>query len=209
MNTAVLSRPPRPLPHQPSPGAPDGAWSRFAPYRADLVRSMQARGQDACTAEDLAQEAIVRASTARRGGSVGRPRAWLERIALNLLRDRMRPRVAERLAVVDLDDARFGIPGREPNPGDDAETSWVRTDRGLVRASLLVDDLHRVLRELPPVQRRVLELYYLEGRTMREVAAHLSTRPSLAKCWLYRARQSLHRRMIRRSALARELRSVA
>ena len=50
------------------------------------------------------------------------------------------------------------------------------TPRGTVRAALLVDDLRRMLTDLPEISRRVLPLYYLEERSLEETAQALGER---------------------------------
>jgi len=197
--TAVPSAPCRPRPPQPDPAA-SAVWERFTPYRATLVRAIEGRCVDRASAEDLVQDTLLRAAlsrSARRG--VAHPRAWLERIAINLMKDRARePRPNS------LDDAvALGMEPRcsGPVPGDDAESSWVPSPRGPIRAALLVDDLQAVLDGLPARDRQILHGYYVECVALPELLRRAGANPRLGKVWLYRARHRLRERLLRRCAL--------
>lgn len=203
MSIAIPSAPRRLLPPQVSPSSPTGTWERYAAHRDSVVRAIRREAADHALVDDVVQDALLRAAVSPAAVSrvVERPRAWLERVALNLLRDRYRLAGPQ---IVSLDEDGLRIPSpmcRELTPGDDVESSWVPTPRGTVRAALLVDDLRRMLTDLPEISRRVLTLYYLEERSLEETAQALGERASLVKCRLYRARQLLKKRLAERSPL--------
>lgn len=199
IRTAVPSAPVRPRPPQPDPAA-SAVWERFAPYRSSLVRVVQGRCGDLAAAEDVVQDTLIRAAlsgSARRG--VGRPRAWLERIAINLLKDRARePRTT---SIEDAIELGREPRGREPVPGDDAETSWIPSPHGPIRASLLVDDLHAVLDGMPARDRDLLNGYYVDREDLQDLLRRAGANPRLGKVWLYRARHRLREGLLRRCAL--------
>jgi RNA polymerase sigma factor (sigma-70 family) len=155
-------------------------------YRRRLVRF--ARGfvpGGTADAEDVVQDAMVRAVRALRNGS--RPDAvgaWLHRITRNCALDLTASR--RRHPVVELADHAHP-------PAEDAQEA---VERSLgVRA--VVADVGR----LPVTQRSALVLRELEGRSYADIADELDTTVPAVKSLLVRARQGLKR--------AREDRRVA
>jgi len=119
-------------------------------------------------AEDLVQEAFVRASAARtRFLAVANHEAWLRRTAINLHRNRWRKlrnfrRVKSRLvAVADLE--------------------------GLDEHVAVID----ALRRLPLPQREVLALHYIADLSVHEIAELLGVAEGTVKSRLSRAREAL------------------
>ena len=99
----------------------------------------------------------------QRGGAL----AWLATIvrtrALDLLRaQRRRARVVERVATLADDDGRAGVAPSSDSPERGIEQSEARV---LVQRSLA---------ELPPPQRRVIELAYYGGLSQSEIAEQLA-----------------------------------
>lgn len=126
-------------------------------------------------ADDLVQETFARAIAARhryRAGSNGR--AWLCRILCNLAVSERRRRARDerlRTRVIALAPAAVA-PEPEPRALDDA---------GLVAA----------LAELPPCDRRILELAELEELSYREIARVLECPVGTVMSRLHRARRRL------------------
>jgi len=119
-------------------------------------------------AEDLVQEAFVRASAARtRFLAVANHEAWLRRTAINLHRNRWRKlrnfgRVKSRLTVAaDLD--------------------------GLDEHIEVID----ALRRLPSAQREVIALHYIADLSVREIAELLGVAEGTVKSRLSRAREAV------------------
>ncbi|MFD9940161.1 RNA polymerase sigma factor [Nonomuraea sp. NPDC059023] len=121
------------------------------------------RTRDPHLAEDLAQETFVKATRAMLGWRGENPAAWLLVIARNVLLDHVRRRRVE-LALPDPDE--LGV----PSIGS--------------RALEVRDALDR----LPPQHRRLLELVYLEGFSMVEVAAMTGKKHNTIKTAVWRAR---------------------
>jgi RNA polymerase sigma-70 factor (ECF subfamily) len=107
-------------------------------------------------AEDAAHDAFVAiwrsARTYNRGRGHGAP--WLYAVARNAITDGLR-RTPEPTA--ELQEG----PGREPDPAEHAEASWVAWR------------VHRALEVLPPHERPVIELAYWRGLSQSEVAETL------------------------------------
>lgn len=125
-------------------------------------------------AEDLAQEALVRAHERwSRVARYDRPGAWVRRVGLNLAanaraRSRSERRAFERVA------------GQRPPP----EPAAPDPDR---------DGFWATVRRLPERQAAAVTLYYLEDRAVAEVAAVLGCAEGTAKAHLHKGRASLAR----------------
>ncbi len=152
------------------------AFSRLMePYRRELVAYCYRLTGALAEAEDLTQEAFVRAFRAL-GEFEGRatPRAWLYRIAHNLCLNHVarRPRWESWEALAE---------GAATAPG--------ATEREDVRLGFVA-----LMRSLPPRQRATLVLRDVLGWSAEETARILETTVPAVKNALARARQTLARR---------------
>jgi RNA polymerase sigma-70 factor, ECF subfamily len=134
-------------------GAFDELYGRYA--RAVLGLALRRLG-DRGRAEDATQEAFVAIWRSARtyNPERGRGGAWLYAVARNAITDGLR-RTPEPVA--ELEDG----PGREPDPSDEAETSWTAWR------------VHRALEVLPSHERPVIELAYWRGLSQSEIAEQL------------------------------------
>ncbi|MGQ9682464.1 MAG: RNA polymerase sigma factor [Anaerolineae bacterium] len=139
---------------------------------------------DSAEAEDLAQEALVRAwqmLPSFRGEA--RFTTWLYRIVVNLGLNR-RARLRRTLATVSLDDVACPqVPGVEPDPLL-AQTDLERKEW-----------IWRQVDALPERYRVVIALYYQQERTYDEMAQILCLPLNTVKTHLARARHLLARRL--------------
>jgi len=126
------------------------------------------RTADPSLAEELAQETFYRATRAFLGWRGGQPSAWLLAIARNVLIDETRK--GRRL--VPLEDSLAGETGLEE------ESVQVRA----------------ALAQLPATPRRLLELSYLEGFSLAEIAVMSGTSVGAIKTALWRARAAFRAR---------------
>jgi RNA polymerase sigma-70 factor (ECF subfamily) len=126
-------------------------------------------------AEDLAQEAFIAAH--QRWDHVGEyenPGAWVRRVVANMAISSFRRKKAERKAVERLAyQTRFTLPELEPED----EHFW------------------SLVRELPRRQTQAITLFYLEDRSVLEIAAMLGCSEATAKVHLFRGRQALAARL--------------
>ena len=122
-------------------------------------------------AEDLAQEAFVAAHERwDRISGYDKPGAWVRRVVSNKAISGFRRRAAERRAVERLAGQRHtGIPEMEPED----EEFW------------------NLVRDLPKRQAQTTALFYVEDRSVAEIAEILECSPATAKVHLHRARQTL------------------
>lgn len=131
---------------------------------------------DAPQADDLLQETYYRflRSKAAYDGESHR-RAYLFRIATNLVRDRHRRAKAFHLIQLPQSDhVTLRSKGRDP-----AEASAIRTD------------LQRAMARLRPRDRALLWLAYAQGHAHVEIAETLGVKPGSIKLLLFRARRRL------------------
>ena len=122
-------------------------------------------------AEDIAQEAMVRAR--RHWGRIGaydKPGTWVRRVTINLAISSRR-----RLAL----EARTRL------------AWWERREPTEQQPPALDPDLLRALGALSPQQRAAISLHYLEDRSTAEIADLLGCSESTARVHLHRGRLAL------------------
>ncbi len=168
-------------------GSDDAFAALDARYRRRLVRFAQGFVPGGTAdAEDVVQDAMVRAVRALRNGS--RPDAvgaWLHRITRNCALDLTAS--WRRHPVVELADHAHP-------PAEDAQAA--------VERSLGVRGLVADVSRLPVTQRSALVLRELEGRSYADIADELDTTVPAVKSLLVRARQGLKRARDGRRAAA-------
>jgi RNA polymerase sigma-70 factor (ECF subfamily) len=164
-----------------------GATDEFA----ELVRRHQARvfailhryERDAQRIEDLAQETFLKAWRALDQFDGRAPfEHWLARIAVRTALDHLR---REKRHAHDV-----GL----PDLGDDV-LDWLRhpDERDELAARDAAEVLERGLRQLSPVDRAVITLQELEGRSVKEIAATLGVSGIAVRVRAVRARAKLKR----------------
>jgi RNA polymerase sigma-70 factor (ECF subfamily) len=165
---------------------PGGFEALFDLFFERIRRYMYFHVGDLEVADDLSSEVFAQALKSignfeDRGGTIGR---WLYGIARNVLAEHLRN--AERLPTVSLEGEPSPIP--EGNPED--ETLRLMT----------YEDLYRAVRGLPPEQREIIILRFIEGYPVKESAAIMDRSPGAVRALQHRAVVSL------RKALKRETR---
>lgn len=156
-------------------GHPSGFEAFFRAEYPRLVTLLLAVTGSRTVAEDLAQEALIRAHG--RWDQIVRydkPGAWVRRVALNLAINHRSRRRNEGRALARLDRQR-------PNePYAYADDHRVETD-----------DFWALVRRLPARQAAAIALHHLEDRSVVEVAAALGCSEGTAKTHLHRGRAAL------------------
>jgi RNA polymerase sigma-70 factor (ECF subfamily) len=126
---------------------------------------------DRAVAEELAQEAMIRAFEHWETVSTyDRPGAWARRVTINLASSTRRRRQVESRALERLERSGSATPAAEHEPGD---RFWALV-RGLAKR-----------------QREAVALFYLEDWSVREIAEFLGCTESTAKSHLRKGRRRL------------------
>ncbi|WP_232475935.1 RNA polymerase sigma factor [Flavisphingomonas formosensis] len=144
-----------------------GLEALYRAHRADLLRFLAARTGDASEAEDILQELWIKLRQLP-AGPVANGRAYLYRMAQNLVVDRLRERQRRMRRERVWSDDRTGHPaeGMEPADGSqNAEDLLLEREEAALLASAVTT--------LPDGARRAFELHKLEGLSHAEVAARL------------------------------------
>lgn len=141
----------------------------YEPLRAPLYRYCRHLTRSPWDAEELAQDALLRAfaTLGQLGAAPANPRAWLFRVASNLWIDRVRRRAPE----LPLSDEPAGAVMSDPRVSREAAGT--------------------LLSQLAPQERAALVLKDAFELSLEEVAEVLSTSPGAVKHALHRARGKL------------------
>lgn len=141
-----------------------GLETVYHAHRAELLRLLCARTGDAGEAEDILQDLWLKAH-AQHAATVSNSKAYLYRMAQNLVIDRVRERnrrmYRDYLWVTDYATAGLGT-------GD-----WERSAEDAVHEREEGDRLSRAIERLPEGARAVFRLHKLEGLSHAEVASRL------------------------------------
>jgi RNA polymerase sigma-70 factor, ECF subfamily len=147
------------------------------PFRTDLLRFVYWLCRDRTLAEDVVQEALLRAW--RSFDSLADEqavRSWLLTIAR---RELARTFERRRIETVDIDDLAQAVAVNDPHE---------------------VLEMRRAILELDPIHREPLVLQVLFGYSTNEIAQQLQISVAAVLTRLYRARETLRRRMLRDAA---------
>ncbi|MEY2471197.1 MAG: hypothetical protein QOK28_526 [Actinomycetota bacterium] len=143
-----------------------------AEHQATLYRAACLILRDPAAAEEVAQEAFVRAYRAGAHVEDGDARRWLRRVAVNLALNRLRSRTREERAL--------GRVGFRPDDGEDPADAVV----GRL-------DTNAALARLPERLRLPVILRYYVDLSEREIASALELRVGTVKSRLHEARRLL------------------
>lgn len=144
-----------------------GLEALYHAYRADLLRFLVARTGDANEADDILQEVWIKVRTPA-GKPIANGRAYLYRVAHNLVIDRMRERHRRMRRERLWSDQRTGYAPAGTEPADNGRTA---EDEILEREETAL--LASALGTLPDGARRAFELHKLQGLSHAEVAERM------------------------------------
>jgi len=148
-------------------GDDQGLEAVYRATRADLLRFLVARTGDAAEADDLMQELWIKLQNPT-AGPIAHGKAYLYRMAQNLIVDRLRERQRRQRRERNWYGERLGhaADGVEPSdPGRNAEEEMLDREETAAVASAIAN--------LPPGARRAFELHKLHGLSHADVAAEL------------------------------------
>lgn len=150
-------------------------WSR---HERELRRWLLARAPEAAEVDDILQDVFVKIlRQGERLAAVEQPRAWLFEVTRNTLTDRLRAR--HEFQPLPEDGGNWPAPETDVQPLD----------------SLAQVCLPRVLAELEPRDREVIELCDLQGMAQAEYARRMNLSLAAAKSRVQRARRRMRERM--------------
>jgi RNA polymerase sigma-70 factor (ECF subfamily) len=156
--------------------------------RPRLYRAAFALLKDPDEADDIAQEALVRAVTKRflflGKGSVG---GWMSRIAVNLAKNRLRDRGRRREILDQATEGELSAQGSAPKAGPRQDEA-LEEDEERARTRVRVQG---ALAELTPRQREVAELRLLGELPFADIGASLGITEANARVTFSQARKRL------------------
>jgi len=155
----------------PSPLDPHSADAQFQRHSGELLRFFRRQLKCAELAADLRQEAWLRFSRREQGQEIGNLRAFLYRIARNLIIDHHRQQEARPTQEVMEDDLESELPGPER----------------IASGAEGVSRLQQVLQGLPEHLRQALLWNRLDGLTQREIGERLGVSESMAGRYILKA----------------------
>ncbi len=156
-------------------------------HRAPLLRYCRRVPLSESRAEDVVQQALLRAWTAlRRGAEVRDLRAWLYRIAHNTAIDVVRDAAREGQRVTAEPDGSAPAPAGRSIAAPAAGAADTDLERGLAAKEALVS-----IAALPQMQREVVFRTAIAGYSHEEVASALGLSDGAVRGLLYRARVAL------------------
>lgn len=140
-------------------------------HRGELSRFLASRCGDAALAEDLLQDLWIKASS-QAPGPVANPRAYLFRMANNLMLDHLRAR--QRAMVRDREWIESDGAGSGPGSGEaeDRADPSLPADEAIAREQE-AELVRAAISQLPPGARGAFQLCRIEGRKLEEAAAIL------------------------------------
>ncbi len=155
---------------------------------------------DAVEAEDVAQEALLRAGTDPLDLlAAERADAWLLRICRHVAIDHVRARRVRQAVWAPMPD---GVEACDPGahrPTHDRHAAGARRRSGPRRRPPLSVRAHRIsLRDLPSPSRLLMSLYYEKGLSQPTICRMTGLSTAALRVRLFRARGALLERMLRR-----------
>ncbi|MEJ7933885.1 sigma-70 family RNA polymerase sigma factor [Sphingobium sp. AN558] len=168
----------------------DGLEIAYGVYRTELLRLLLARAGDPAEAEDLLQELWVKVSQ-QPAGPVANGKAYLFRMAQNLVIDRLRERQRRMARERRWSDAATDFASSGVEPADQRKTA---EEQILDREEIAT--LTSAIANLPEGARRAFELHKIEGLGHAEVAARLGISKSGVEKHIAVAMKYLRRALI-------------
>lgn len=173
-------------------------WLGLDELRPTLRMFLRRHCRDGGEVEDVLQETLLRAARYRDSLVDARNlRSWTQRIAVNVLRDRVRR--SRRQARVERAEENLDLAeGRERIPGEFEEEVKLTVGATVVDRRVALAKLDEVFGELKADDRAVLRSYYGGAQSCADTAGECDIPSSLVKVRLFRARKRLMRALRRK-----------
>lgn len=146
----------------------------FREHEPALRHYLMSKVSSAEEAEDIAQEAFLKLHLMKDANDIKHPRAFLFRVAVNVLIDhirRRRSRISEQHAVVEIDDM----------PTDEMSAE------ARIRSREFQIAFKRAIQELPPRRRQVIVMHKILDKNYGEIAEELGITRSMVEQHMTRA----------------------
>jgi RNA polymerase sigma-70 factor (ECF subfamily) len=148
-----------------TPNAETGLRALYIEHRAELKRFLVARTGNATEAQDLMQDVWLRIE-AERSGPIANGRAYLFRVANNLVLDHVRERGRRAARERDWADVALDQRAGEADPADPGAEVAAMLSQNVTR-------LAAAIAALPPGAGRAFRLHKIDGLSHAETAAQL------------------------------------
>lgn len=166
-------------------GSPEAFSELVRRFERPIVSLIARIVRDRALAQDLAQDAFVRAWQKIASYDPERPfRSWMFKIAHNLAIDELRRRQLDTVPLEQPDGEGLGLLGRIEDPA--AQDPGERLDR-----ERAIAHLESALASLRPSYREVILLRFREGLAYEEIAEIMDLPLGTVKTHIYRARKEL------------------
>ncbi len=182
------------------------AWEHFADdYLPEVRRFAFQACRNRADGEDLAQEIVksLMEQRARFASYSGRGSllSWLRVTVARAAIDRFR-RERKDVSLEDMQEQGRPVPDRA-SPQDQAEAGRALDAHW---GAIILRQLSDEIRRLPPRDRLLLGLYYVEQVPLRAIAAHFDVHESTASRWITGVRDSVRKRVERELRIRHRLR---
>ncbi|WP_293881238.1 sigma-70 family RNA polymerase sigma factor [Sphingomonas sp.] len=159
----------------------DGLLAVLLGDRAMLLRFLMARGASPAESEDILQDIFLKLRTAQIG-PIGEPKAYLYRMAHNLLNDRRRAAARQETRETAWAATRFGEDGQSLGAAS-VEERLIQRER--------LKTVEVTLARLPERTSFILRQYRVEGVSQKAIAANLGITISAVEKHLQRAYRAI------------------
>jgi RNA polymerase sigma-70 factor (ECF subfamily) len=168
-----------------------GLVELYADAQTDLKRYLQSKLPNSNDIEDVAQDCYLRLQRSEKflAGKVENPRAFLFRVATNLLTDRARLHNRR-----DRDQNLMGRPIYVSHT-EDAPSAQPTPEACAAAEEELVFVL-QAIKKLPPKCQKALILQRLEGCSHKQIALAMHVSKSMVEKYISQAMQQLHKSLI-------------
>ena len=160
----------------------------MSPHKTRVKRILSTMLNDPADIDDLWQETQIRAylklQTLRDLSSIG---SWISTIAINLARRQLKNRPLVAVSYEDSSEQVEQISAWGTVTSMSPEMRLIRQDQAT--------EIQNAVRHLPPAEQTAIQLVYLQGFSIKEVAYHLEVQPGTIKVRLHRGRERI-RQMI-------------
>lgn len=152
----------------------------FEKYAPIVYTTCRRYGSQSYTAKDLLQDTFIKAFDKIHQFDVqkGKPKSWLNRIAINLALNEIRGR---KVNTVELN--------------DDVDFYTVDDEENIFNSNVSEEEILALIDQLPIGYKTVFNLYVIDGFSHKEIAEQLNISVSTSKSQLFKAKKILQKQI--------------